>query len=204
MDISKVFQSPIISEGIRRRYVLSFRRYNKLSKKEKEIFDKYKDQYTPNEWRLALQIKVSLRKPFKKRYFKLAHKIKPLEVEKYYLTHGYPGHSIEVNFSELALANEFKFQGFIPLMEFKRYKSGFAYIISNKKLAGTYWIYPKKLADGLINIIYKNRYKELWSTFSSLGITGCTYARQSGSHIIFNDIEKQLKSLEQVNNSRRH
>lgn len=202
MDISNLFPHPTISEGTRRRYILSYRRYKRLSQKEKEIFDLYKGQYTPNEWRLALHIKTVLKKPFKKRFFKLAKKLKPGEVEQYWLHHGFSCSSNEVNYNSQALANEFKFQGFKPIMEFKHYEEGFAYIISNREFGGTYWIYPKKLADNYLT--YNKRYKDLWPTFSSVGIPGCTYARQSLSHINYPGVEKKLKSLKELNDSRRH
>ena len=191
MDINKVFPSPTISGRERRSWVLSYRRYERLTPEEKEVFDTNKSSYSPKEWSLALHIKATLKQRFKLRHFKIAHKL-VREAEQYYLQHGYPGHSEEVGYNEKALAKQFQFQGFIPLSTFKRYNESFSYIISNRKINGTFWIYPKKLQSGL----QQGRHLDLWETFSKVGIPGLTLARQSGkSNYPIRELELELKKL---------
>lgn len=74
------------------------------------------------------------------------------------------------------IREEFKHQGFIPLSQYKRYKPKFAYIVTNIRIDGEIWIYPKRFTTryDLLKKGYPYLY-DVWGEFGLIGYTKIQY-----------------------------
>ena len=75
MKLSEDIKQLICGVYTPRRFYLTYRRYNKLSKKEKADFDRYKNKYSPREWRGAFIIMYYLKVPFHHRLFRIVSRL---------------------------------------------------------------------------------------------------------------------------------
>lgn len=67
---------------------------------------------------------------------------------------------------------EFKFRGFIPLSKFTRYKKKYPYIITNFKIDGEIYIYPKRFGSTYLDL--KKGYELIDKVFYEYGVQGYT------------------------------
>lgn len=172
---------------------LSWRVYNRLSEENQklywELFEKVPEyenininryrtdksltpirQYVGN---LALWVYAKSKKQYSlKKSFRYAHR--NLEV----LLHQLQAAQDELNLYGLRdkyLAQQFLFQGFIPLKDYKpiEVEEGNAYITSTLAINGTTYIYPKKLKMSPKPGKHPDK-RFLWYQFEGIGISGHT------------------------------
>lgn len=182
------YKELICDECTERRYILSYRRYQKLSQKEKDEFDKYKNQYLPNVWALALLVAYKKGIPFNHRLFERCQKIKD-DKEWYDEQHTYqkgeiPKQPVTYDIKDEYLEQELIFQGFVPIDQYN-IKIGYVYIATNRSINGKFYIYPKRFYGpkcyGKLEKIQK--YPVVWDYYESIGIPGITMAVQSESQV---------------------
>lgn len=132
------------------------------------IFDKYKDQYTPQIWAYALSIYAHQRiiEHFQKRHFDLASSIKDDWNEIW--------RSISYNHIELT-DNQIEAQ-----LEFMGYKKDlktndlYAYVSSNRKINGHWFILDKRFVDNLNSINKRPSYPYIYNEWDEYTLEGYT------------------------------
>ncbi|MEG1415385.1 MAG: hypothetical protein RSC49_02155 [Clostridium sp.] len=120
---------------------LSYRYYKYLSNTEKDILDRA--DLLPEQKLFALKVHSVTKMPMKScinitntRYedymeWLQDERLNNLPIEK---NHKY-------------IRKELEFRGFVPVGKFTMHENNYGYIISNKEIDGTYWVYPKKFAS---------------------------------------------------------
>lgn len=151
---------------------LSYRHYNKLPEDIRSILDK--SELTPKRKHLASVLFInglSIDKSIK--YASKCSQDTLLSLFKHY-----PYHERSLKY----IIREFKHQGFIPLSQYKRYNPKFAYIITNIRIDGEFWIYPKRFTTKYDLLIKGYTYLyEVWGEFGLQGYTKIQYGTNKSS-----------------------
>ena len=166
--------------------MLSYRRYKKLSTKEKNEFDLYRDKYYPQELADALYMALITGKPFKHKMIEWVRKHvyeaygkDPLAFMEHYrkvVTSNPQIKSYVLSYRDVKpkyLKEEFLWRGFVPLRDFK-IKPNYLYIGSNRPIEGEYYVYPKHCVNGLCKKEPSSKHPNINYLFSRVGIAGYT------------------------------
>ena len=175
MEISEELKQLICGLYVPRRFYLTYRRYRKLSNKEKKLFNRYKDQYSPRDWRGAFILMFYLKIPFHPNLLKQVSELYAIphgEFMTKYRTISREGKPIIIpKFKDKFYKKEFKFQGFKPIEQIKERKR-YIYLESSFSLHGPVYVLDKKLE-------YPKRYHkpnryDVWDIQSKYGVDGVT------------------------------
>lgn len=136
---------------------LSYRYYNKLSSKDKAIIDN--SDLTPVRRLLAMYF-------YRKNDISLNKAIR--------ISRKYSVSNISFKNDELLkyVISEFRFRGFIPLSEYKRFNPKYPHITTNFKIDGDFWIYPKRFGSTEKHLL--KGYPLIERVFPEYGIQGYT------------------------------
>lgn len=174
MEISEELKQLICGLYVPRRFYLTYRRYRKLSNKEKRLFNKYKDQYSPRDWRGAFILMFYLKIPFSPNLLKCISELYNIPHEEFmikYRTISRRGKPIVIpKFKDKFYKKEFEFQGFIPIEQIKEKKRYF--YLESFPFQGQRYVLDKKLEYPKHH--HKlNRYN-VWDIQSKYGVEGVT------------------------------
>ncbi len=138
----------------------------------KVIFDKYKDRYTPKIWAYALSLYFHQKvvEPFKQDYFKQAVKVKDLW-DSIWREQPY----VHIYLKEDQLQSQFEFMGFQKNL---KTHDLYAYVSSNMKINGYWYIHPKKFVNNIYTKEKRPSYPSLhenWVDYILEGYTKILY-----------------------------
>lgn len=173
MKLSEDIKQLICGVYTPRRFYLTYRRYNKLSKKEKADFDRYKNKYSPREWRGAFIIMYYLKVPFHHRLFRIVSRLYDIpntEFMKKYRTVSRKDIIVIHPFKNKYYQKEFEFQGFVPIEQVKKSKR-YTYLESFP-LGGKVYVLNKKLEQPKLH--HKSNRYSIWDIQSKYGVPGVT------------------------------
>lgn len=137
---------------------LSYRLYGRLSSKDKQRLDK--SNITPIRKLLAMFTKkkhgISMNKAIRE-----AKKIDILGLTL----------KFKIECQEYAI-REFKFRGFIPISQYKKFNPNYPHVTTNFKIQGEYWIYPKRFGNNFYQL--QKGYEPIHNVFMEYGVQGYT------------------------------
>lgn len=137
---------------------LSYRYYRKLSSKEQTLLDN--SNLTPVR-KLLVMFLNKKQNIHIKRAIRLVGKLNTSDIKL----------SFKYEKQKYAIM-EFKFRGFIPLSQYKRFNPKYPHITTNFKIQGEFWIYPKRFASTLEQI--HKGYDLIDKVFMEYGVQGYT------------------------------
>ena len=141
----------------------------------KVIFDKYKDQYTPRVWAYALSLYFHQRlvEHFKRSHFEQAVKVEGLW-ESIWREQPY----VHIDLSEDQVQSQLEFMGF---QKYLKTHDLYAYVSSNRKINGHWYIHPKKYADNIHSIEKRPSYPYIYNTWDAYSLEGYTKILRHGT-----------------------
>ena len=179
MVVDREYLRSISNSREKRLMMLSYRRYHRLSLLHEGIgqviFDKYKNEYTPKIWAYALSIyshqKVS--EPFTKEYFNEAVKWEKA-CDKIWARLPY----VHIELTDDQIEKQLEFMGYVK--DLKTHDL-YAYVSSNRKINGHWFIHPKKYTDNLLSIEKRPSVPYIYDNWDPYVLEGYTKILRHGS-----------------------
>lgn len=179
MAIDKAYLEKLSTKREKRSMMLSYRRYHRLGRLHGgiglEIFDKYKNNYTPKIWIYALSLYSHQRliEPFSKRHFEKALEIESLW-DDIWLSLPY----LHIELTDDQIENQLKFMGYVK--DLKTHDL-YAYVSSNRQINGHWYIHPKKYTDNLYSINKRPSVPYIYNIWDQYALEGYTKILKHGS-----------------------
>jgi len=141
----------------------------------KVIFDKYKDQYTPRVWAYALSLYFhqGIVEHFKRLHFEQA-----AEIEDLWFSIWREQPYVHIELKEDQIQSQFEFMGFRK--DLKTHDL-YAYVSSNRKINGHWYIHPKKYVDNIYSTKKRPSYPNIYNTWDSYILEGYTKILRHGT-----------------------
>ena len=143
---------------------LGYRRFKRLSKKEKILF-------TNNDLEIGIKCLALKYNGITKKSLERSLRWAKRHYKRYSNYLVYENHFRRYEYQEVYLEKEFLFRGFVPEDSYKK-KPEFNYIISNRKINGKRYIYPKPFGRD-ISIINQG-YQNIYEAINYIGVEGYT------------------------------
>ena len=134
------------------------------------IFDENKSNYTPKIWAYALSLYFHQRviESFTKNHFE-----KAIEVEKAWdkIWRNLP--YVHIELTDTQIQKQLEFMGYVKEEDFK-FHDLYAYVSSNRKINGSFYILNKRFVDNINSIDMRQSYQYIYNTWDDYTLEGYT------------------------------